>query len=179
MKQFRNIDIFIFAVLATFSNYLSIKFGNSMDTPYYYTLKWIVLLVVMLRWGRVASISLLISNLLLIFSTGMAWQNFIIYEVFAGMFFAVPIFIYGKRDRNLLIKGKFKFLLLIVFSHLSLCIGKGIAIYIIEGATTGAIDYLASTLFIMTIDILVGFLLRAVKGLVVDMEKYDLVNDEV
>lgn len=179
MKQFRRIDIFIFAVLATIANYLSIRFGNQMDTPYFYTLKWIVLIVVMLRWGRFGALAVLISNCFLYFTTEMTIANFVIYELAAGMFFALPIFIYWNRDRELIIKGKFKFLLFILASHLSLCIGKGIAIYLIEGATTGVQDYLASTLFIITIDILAGFLLRAVKGLVVDMEKYDLVNDEV
>ncbi|MFI3165642.1 MAG: hypothetical protein R3Y45_05110 [Bacillota bacterium] len=179
MKQFRNIDIFIFAVLATVANFLSVKFGNSMDTPYFYTLKWVVLFVVLMRWGRYGAISLLISNCLLYFTTDMSFINFVIYEVGAGMFFALPFFIYWKRDRNLIIKGKLKYLGFLIASHLSLCIGKGIAIFIIEGAYTGAIDYLASTLFIITIDILAVFLLRAVNGLVVDMEKYDLVNDEV
>ncbi len=179
LKTLRKIDIFIFALLATVANYLSVKFGNQMYTPYFYTLKWIVLLVVMLRWGAWGSVSLLLANLALVFGTRMDIANFMIYEVVAGMFFALPIYIYGKRDRELIIKSKLKFFLLIIFSHISLCIGKGIAIYIVEGVTTGIQDYLASTLLIITIDILVGFLLRAVRGLVVDMEKYNLVNDEV
>ncbi len=179
MKQFRNIDIFIFAILATVANYLSIKYGNQFSTMYYYTLKWIILLVVMLRWGRYGVISLLISNCLLIFTTEMSIINFVIYEIVAGMFFALPIVLYWNRDRNLIIKSKLKFVLFILFSHFSLCIGKGIAIFVIEGVATGVQDFLASTLLIIVIDILVGFLLRSVNGLVADMEKYDLVNDEV
>lgn len=179
MKQLRAIDIVLFAIFAVVSEYLSVHFGNYFSTRFYYNPKTLLFLIILFRWGRYGVITVLLANFVTFYTSDMVgWSGFL-YEVVAGSFIAIPFFIYGKRNRNLVIKGRLKFLGFVAASHLCLCVGKGLAFFIIDGVAAGFLIYLGTNLFIITFDILICFLLRTVKGLIVDMEKYDLVSDEV
>lgn len=175
MKEFRFFDLFLLSILALVAGICSDYFITQMYSNFYYSLRTAVLLIALIRWGKYGVFPIFVS------SVGMAifshmFGNFTVvdsiwYYCMADLFLAVPMLCYGNRDRDI-IPSKWHYLAgYVVLSHITLTIGKGVAIFIVTGEVTGAIDYFAANFTILVIDCIVVLLLRNVKGLITDIQK--------
>lgn len=172
MNTFRKFDLIVFSLLAIVAGFLSDYFVTQMSSGFYYTLKNLVLLICMIRWGKLAIIPTVISSIGSILLSEFYILDSIIYYLFADLFIILPIMIYGNKPRNDIIHSFANTVKFVVASYISLAVGKAIAIFIISGEITGFIDFFATSFFQLFMDILVLSLLKTVDGLVTDVKVY-------
>ena len=88
---------------------------------------------------------------------------------------------YGRKNRNLIVKSSYKLLIYIVLVLVSLSISKGIALMIINHDYLGFYKYFVSMIFTFSINAIIILLFRHFKSeLLVDMNHYllDASNEE-
>ena len=105
----------------------------------------------------------------------------ILYYCIANIFAVLPILLYGRKNRNLIVKSSYKLLIYIVLVLVSLSISKGIALMIINHDYLGFYKYFVSMIFTFSINAIIILLFRHFKSeLLVDMNHYllDASNEE-
>lgn len=169
---FMNLDLAVLSLLAVLSETLSSGLLEIWNSGFYFSFSTAICLIAMIRWGAWGILTGMAGGIPAMAFSNMTVFGGCLYYVFANIFLAVPILLFGRRNRNQ-IAGHGLFLLAYVFlSHLCLAAGKGIAIFLITGETTGAVDYFGAAFLILFIDMFVCLVLKTRKGLICDMRYY-------
>ncbi len=170
MKQFRTVDMILFSLMVLVAGTVSDLYIGQLSTAFYYSLKTAVCLIVMIRWGKYGAIPVFVASVGSVVVGNMVLLEGILYHCFADLCLVIPIFIYGPRDRNKWMAPWYRTVGYVTLSHISLAVGKGIAIFLVAGEVTGVIDYFAANVMILVMDCVVLLVMRNIKGLVVDVE---------
>lgn len=169
---FQKIDLAFFSTLAIISETMSQYFLGRWNSSFYYSFAIAIGLIAMIRWGGVGVITIMAGGVPMLFFSEMNVWSGILFYIAAGLFAGIPIAIYGNRNRDVIISQPLYFLLYIFFSHCSLSVGKGIAIFILTGEKTGIVNFFSATLFILVINAILCLVLRMRHGLLSDMRYY-------
>ena len=183
--NFRKIDLFVFSILSIACEFLSSFFFKRLDSGFYLSFSVLLFLISSLRWGIYGVIPFVLSGLPLVYLDNIGYLNGVIYYMGANIFAIIPmvifhLFIKKDRDRNWIISSPYRLILYSIFSLLSLSIGKGIALFIINRDLTAILGYFVSNIFTFIITTIVLFILTKFKNsLVSDMDVYNNENKEV
>lgn len=165
-------DLAFLSVLAAVSEWMGNAFLPVWGSGFYFSFSIAIGLIAMVRWGAVGTAVGVIGGIPGMLFSKMTFGGGILFYVIANVFLGLPILLYGKRNRDR-IAGNGTFLMLyVLLSHISLSVGKGIAIFLLTGETTGAVDYFGATFLILAIDMIVCLVLKTRKGLICDMRYY-------
>lgn len=172
IKQFMWFDLALLSALAAVSEFMGSGLLSVWNSDFYFSFTIAVSLIAMIRWGAVGVTAGMIGGILgIIFSDMTVWDGILFY-VLANAFLAVPILLYGSRNRDMIAESPVLLMLYVLVSHICLSIGKGIAIFFLTGEMTGAVDYFGATFLITVIDLIVCLVLRMRDGLICDMRFY-------
>jgi len=163
------IDLIIFSGLAIGSEVINNNYIEKKGAIFYLSFSMTLCIIMMIRWGIVGVVIYLISGFAMMYTRVGFFNAEVIYYVVANIFFGIPILIYGKRKRQAIVDRPLIFLGFIFASYICACIGKGLALLILYGNTTGCLDYLWTTAFTLFINIIVCFMLTKRKELLCDM----------
>lgn len=171
-KEFLKIDLVFFSALAIISEIISQYFLGRWNSSFYYSFAIAIGLIAMLRWGAIGVVVAMAGGLPMLFFSDMDVWSGILFYIVAGLFAGIPIAVYGSRNRDIIISHPLYLMFYILLSHCSLSVGKGIAIFILTGETTGTVDFFSATLFILVINTILCLVLRMRQGLLCDMRYY-------
>jgi len=164
----------VFCFLAIISEFLGNYLLNFMNVGFCISFASLICLIAMVRWGAIGGLTYILAGIPMIFisESTMNYFDAFLYYVVANAFIAIPLLLWNKRKRDLLVNKWYKKILYPIISLIFLSVGKGIAIVIITGEITGVIDFAGSMLFTLAIDILLIFVLSHREGLICDMDEY-------
>lgn len=169
---FPYLDLLFFSILAAVSEIMSYKMLEFWNSSFYYSFSVVLCLISMIRWGAAGVVVAMIGGIPgILFSPMSLWSGFLFYSL-SNAFIGIPMMVYRSRNRDAIAEGHVFLLLYIFLSHCSLSAGKGIAIFLLTGETTGAKDYFGATFFTLMINIIVCSVLQMRKGLICDMRYY-------
>lgn len=172
MKKLASIDLAVFSVLAVLSEAFGTLLLRNLSPMFYCSLAMAIAQIVMLRWGVSGVAVYAAAGAAAYLMSDMALLPGVLYHVIANLFLGLPMLIYGTRDRDALISRPVRLCVYILLAHLSLCVGKGLAIWIITGEITGAVDFFGTSLLVFFINALLLLILRRVDNLITDMRTY-------
>lgn len=176
-RDFKFADLFVFTLLAVASEFFGYFLVGklNMDAPFYISFSIAISIIAIVRWGVVGIVPFLFSGISLIYLKGSGIGEGILLEVVANLFLIIPFLFIINKKRDLIINDKVKMLALAIASILSLYVGKGIAIFIIEGEALGGLGYFTNSLFIILMNLLIiAFLINTKSELLRDMKSYIL-----
>ncbi|WP_313185712.1 hypothetical protein [Lacrimispora sp.] len=169
---FPYLDLLFFSILAVVSEIMSYKMLEFWNSSFYFSFSVVLCLISMIRWGAAGAAVAMIGGIPSILFSPMPFWSGILFYGLSNAFIGIPMMVYGSRNRDTIADGHVFLLLYIFLSHCSLSAGKGIAIFLLTGETTGAKDYFGATFFTLMINIIVCSVLQTRKGLICDMRYY-------
>lgn len=172
MEQLRTIDMILFSIMAVVSGVLSDVYMGELATGFYYSLRTAVCLILMIRWGKYGVVAIFVSSISSFMLSGFELVPGLLYYIMADLFFAIPVLVYGKRNRDNLVSTCGNTIGYVLMCHSTLALGKGLAIFLVEGETTGVIDFFIANFLILTMDCVVLLVLRTLKELIIDIENF-------
>lgn len=179
-KKFMLIDILIFSILAGLSEFLSTYMFNFFNAGFYISFAIMISIISIVRWSYFGIVPLLASGVvaLILNQNGIMTDEplklyeGIIYYIIAPLFMLLSLIYLGNKNRNRRIKNGFGFFLYIIIACLSLVIGKGLAILIIEHSFYGFTNYLMSIMLSLVISLVFLYLFKYKTDLICDMDEY-------
>lgn len=148
MNKIRFFDLFIFTILAILSEFLSSYFFNKVGSQFYLSFATLIFIIASIRWGAYSVFVIILSGIPLLFTQNQNdVYSGILYYCIANVFAVLPILLYGRKNRNLIVKSSYKLLIYIVLVLVSLSISKGIALMIINHDYLGFYKYFVSMIF--------------------------------
>ncbi|MFI3254613.1 MAG: hypothetical protein R3Y63_09795 [Eubacteriales bacterium] len=170
MEQFRSVDMILFSAMAVIAGVLSDVYLVQLDTGFYYSLKTVVCLIFLIRWGKYGVIPIMVASIGSIVTSGYDLITALCYFLLADVFLALPVILYGKRNRDLLVSTFMRTIGYVVVSHSTLSLGKGLAILLVEGEFTGAIGFFVANFMVICMDCVVMLILKTIDELIIDIE---------
>lgn len=178
IESLKKIDIWIFTFLSILCEFLSSYFFDILESGFYLSFAFLILLIMTLRWGAIGIIPFVLSGIpsIIMDKNLEIWQSILFYMV-ANAFAVIPILVYKKafkgKDRNFIIKKPLYLLLYSFLALLSLALGKGIACLIINQDFSAMAGYLVSMIFTFVLAYLILYGLSKLKNtIVMDMDVY-------
>lgn len=166
-------DLIVFSIIAAISEFLPFFLLKKLDSAIFVSLGTMIFIISSIRWGRVSVVVLIVSSLPLFFVTEANIKESILYYGVANLFAAIPIMIYGNRDRDMLRNPFWRYCVYILSVFACLSIGKGIVLLILSDFEIGFTTYISSIALTVMIDCLFLFLLNSRKiELIMDMDNY-------
>lgn len=182
MNKIRFFDLFIFTILAVISEFLSSYFFKKVGSQFYLSFSTLIFIIASIRWGAYSVAVAVLSGIPLLFTQNQNdMYSGILYYCIANVFAVIPIIVYGRRDRNLIVNSPYEFFLYILSILICMSISKGIALIIINHDYLGFYKYFVSMIFTFSINVIILFLFRRFKSeLLIDMNHYllDTCNDD-
>ena len=176
-SSFIMIDLLFFTILAVLSEFMSNMLLRTWHSSFYFSFSIALCLIAMIRWGVIGVVVGILGGIPGILFSDMSFFAGILFYGLANGLLGLPMLIYGKRERNKIVRHHGCLLLYVLLSHGCLSLGKGIVIFLLTGETTGAIDYFGATCFILVINMILCCVLKTRDGLICDM-RYYFVEDE-
>lgn len=179
-KKFMLIDILIFSILAGLSEFLSTYMFNFFNAGFYISFAIMISIISIVRWSYFGIVPLLASGVvaLILNQNGIMTDEplklyeGIIYYIIAPLFMLLSLIYLGNKNRNKRIESSFGFLIYILIAYLSLVVGKGLAILIIEHSFYGFTNYLMSIMLSLVISLIFLYLFKCKTDLICDMDEY-------
>lgn len=179
-KKFMLIDILIFSILAGLSEFLSTYMFNFFNAGFYISFAIMISIISIVRWSYFGIVPLLASGVvaLILNQNGIMTDEplklyeGIIYYIIAPLFMLLSLSYLGNKNRNKRIESSFGFLIYILIAYLSLVVGKGLAILIIEHSFYGFTNYLMSIMLSLVISLIFLYLFKYKTDLICDMDEY-------
>lgn len=178
-SKFMFLDLFIFSILAGIAEFLSIFMFKIFSSGFYMSFSVMIIIISMVRWkyagiapAIVSGVVALILNQFKILSeTPMTIPHGILYYVVANCFVILAIPFFHKNWKDAMNK-KSNFVIFIVLSFVFIALGKGLMIFIINGALDGFLSYFTSTILTLVISLILLLLFKSKTDLVVNMDDY-------
>lgn len=164
-----SIDLIIFSALAVAFEVINNNFIEKKGIIFYLSFSMTLSIIMMIRWGVVGSVVYVIAGIAMMCVRATSFNIEVLYYVIANAFIAIPMLIYGRRDRETIVESSFNFLGFILASYFFTCVGKGIALFIIKDSVSGVLDYIGTSALTLFVNILACFILRMRKELLCDM----------
>lgn len=174
---FKYFDLAFFSFLAAVSEFLSNKLLDTWNSGFYFSFSIAICLIAMIRWGGIGIVVGVIGGIPGILFSEMSVISGILFYALVNVFLGIPIFLYGKKDRNMIAENHVWLMLYVLASHCSLAVGKGLIILVLTGERTGVIDYFGATFLILVMDIILCQVLQKREGLICDL-RYYLADEE-
>lgn len=172
IRRFEKMDLCFWSVLAFASEYMANALLGVYHSGFYFSFSIVICLMAMLRWGAVGIVVGIIGGLPGFFFSEMPWWSGLLFYGLANAFLAVPMLMYGRRDRDRIVDVPLGLSLYVLGSHICLAVGKGIVIFLLTGELTGAVDYFGATFLVLIINMIVCLVLKKRDGLICDMRNY-------
>ena len=172
-KQYRNMDIMIFAVLTAIfeavATFATSKWFSGQPVAISITLT--LILITMHRWGIYAAAVAVAGGVAFCFASGASVEHYLIYAL--GNAFALVSLAYFKLFGKEALKGSFlKTLLFASTSYVAVALGRWL-ISLIFGAGVGElVGFLTTDVISLLFAVAILYSCRGVDGLVEDQKKY-------
>lgn len=181
MKKFNFMvfDIVVFSILAIICEFLSVVMFEKLNSSFYISLSIMISIICIIRWGVYGSIPAILSGVMsfvlnqqgFLTDQPMIWYEGIFYYIVGNAFLTLPLFYYNK-DRSRKIETMGRFFIFVICCFVSLAVGKGLFIFIINHAYDGTLAYFSSIGLSMVISIIILLLLKDRTELLLDMKEY-------
>ena len=172
-KQYRNIDISIFAILTLLSEGIS-----TMATSKWFNLQavaisttFVFICIVMMRWGGFAAICAVLGGFVYCFVLGAEIHGYVIYCV--GNCFALLAmlwFIVFKKDD--VRRDIFKLLLFVISAYVSMQLGRWLVSLCFGGSLWNLVGYLATDIISLLFGAVLMLILRGAEGMIEDQKAF-------
>ncbi len=172
-KQYRNIDLFIFAALLLISETVTTYATNTWfsQQPVAISVTLTFVCIVMMRWGAFALIPAMLGGLVLCIASNASTDLYIIYVVGNCMSLVSLLWfkVFGKEGIR---KNPFKLFLFVVSTYLFLQAGRWIVSLFFGGGPGAILGYLGTDIISLLFATVVMFLLRNLDGMIEDQKAY-------
>lgn len=172
-KQYRNIDLFIFAALLlvseTITTYATNTWFDKQPVAISVTLTFIC--IVMMRWGAPAVISALLGGLVLCIASNASTNLYIIYLIgnCMSMLSLIWFKIFKKEDIR---KSPLKLFIFVASTYLFMQIGRWVVSLFFGGGLTTILRYLGTDIISLLFATVVMFMMRNLDGMIEDQKAY-------
>ena len=172
-KQYRNIDISIFACLTLLSEGIAtVATGKWFAAqPVAISTTFVFICILMMRWGGFAAISAVLGGLIFCIASGGEIQQIIIYCI--GNCFALLAmlwFLAFKKDD--IRRDIFKLILFVLSAYISMQLGRWLISLCFGGALWNLVGYLATDVVSLLFAVVLMLILRNVDGMIEDQKSY-------
>ena len=172
-KQYRNIDLFIFAVLLAISEAVTTVATNKWfyAQPVAISTTILFICIIMMRWGEWALIHAALGGLVFCIASGAQPQQYVIYIV--GNCFAVLAALwfipFGKENIR---KNPFKLFVFTLSAYVMAQVGRWIVSLIFSGKIDAIIVYLTTDIISLLFTMVIIMLMRNTDGMIEDQKAY-------
>lgn len=172
-KQYRNIDLFIFAVLLAISEAVTTVATNKWfyAQPVAISTTIVFICIVMMRWGGWAIIHAVLGGLVFCIASGAQPQQYVIYiigncfAVLAALWF-IP---FGKEGTR---KNPFKLFIFTLSAYVMAQVGRWIVSLFFSGQIDAIIVYLTTDVITLLFAVVIIMLMRNTDGMIEDQKAY-------
>lgn len=174
IEKYRIFDLTILSILAIgaeiLGHVLHIKLPGA---GYYLSFAILIAIVAMIRWGAFGAAVYVIAGITMIFmNEGPVLESILLYP-FSYAFIGLSAVSFKFVNRHKMKDNIFVLLVFSIIAHISVSVGKGLAMYLLTGDFIDSFIYFNLTqLFSMVIVGIVLVVIKNKKGLLVDMKQY-------
>lgn len=174
IEKYKIFDLILLSIIAVISEYIgSLIHTNLSGAGFQLSFSILIAMIAIIRWGEVGSVVYSTAGVVNLFiMDGNLFDKILLYPI-ANLFIILSTTLFKYFDRHRLNESKFRLLIYVILSYLSVAIGKGFATLVIERVFFGSIAiYMIGQLFNILITFLIFLIIRRTDGLLVDMEMY-------
>ena len=172
-KQYRNMDIMIFAVLTVIFEVIA-TFATSRwfaGQPVAISITLTLILIVMHRWGAYAAVVAAVGGFTLCVASGASTEQYLIYAI--GNVFALVSLAYFKAFGKEDVRQSFlKTLLFASTSYVAVALGRWLVSLLFGGGFRELIGFLTSDVISLLFAVCILYSCRGVDGLIEDQKRY-------
>ena len=179
-KQYRNIDLTIFAILLAISETVATLASNSWFAaqPVALSSTLLFICIVMMRWGEFAAIHALLGGVVFCIASKASAPQFIIYVV-GNAFALLSIFLLKAFGKEKTRKSIPRLLLFTGLTYVLMQIGRWLISLFFGGGLGAVIAYLGTDIISLLFAVVAMLLMRNTDGMIEDQKIYLLrINSE-
>ena len=172
-KQYRNIDLSIFAVLTILSEGITtLATGRWFAAqPVAISTTFVFICIMMMRWGGFAAISAVVGGLVFCIASGAEIQQIVIYCV--GNCFALLAMLWFKVFKKDEIRlDFFKLVIFVLSAYISMQLGRWLISLCFGGKLWNLVGYLAVDVISLLFAVVLMLILRKQDGMIEDQKAY-------
>lgn len=172
-KQYRNIDLSIFAVLTILSEGIAtLATGRWFAAqPVAISTTFVFICIMMMRWGGFAAISAVAGGLVFCIASGAEIQQIVIYCV--GNCFALLAMLWFKVFKKDEIRlDFFKLVIFVLSAYISMQLGRWLISLCFGGKLWNLVGYLAVDVISLLFAVVLMLILRKQEGMIEDQKAY-------
>ena len=172
-KQYRNIDLSIFAVLTILSEGIAtLATGRWFAAqPVAISTTFVFICIMMMRWGGFAAISAALGGLVFCIASGAEIQQIVIYCV--GNCFALLAMLWFKVFKKDEIRlDFFKLVIFVLSAYISMQLGRWLISLCFGGKLWNLVGYLAVDVISLLFAVVLMLILRKQEGMIEDQKAY-------
>lgn len=158
-KDFKIFDLIVLSALAIGIEFLGYFLVDKLESSIYLSFALVIGIIAQVRWGLIGMIVFVLSGVPLLFLKNGSFVSMFFYEIIANAFICIPFLVMKKRNRDELVSTPLKAFLLCLLCVVSISIGKGIVLGVVEQDISSVLKYFSSTLLIFVINILIFMML--------------------
>lgn len=180
-QKFMALDLLIFSILAGVSEFLSGFLFNYFNSGYYISFSIMITIIALVRWSFWGVVPLLVSGVVaflmnqngIMTDAPLTIMPGLLYYVVADLFILLSlIYLKAFKNRDDAVEGGGKLIAFITICFISLIIGKGLAILVIERTLSGFLNYFISISLSYVISLIFLLIFKSKTELVRDMDMY-------
>lgn len=172
-KQYRNIDLFIFAVLLTVSEAVTTIATNTWFAaqPVAISTTLIFICMVMMRWGGYAIIPACLGGAVFCIASGAGAEQYLIYILgnCAALSALIWFRIYKKDDIR---KSPFKLFFFVLTAYITMQVGRWLISLPFGGRLDTLLVYIGTDIISLLFAAVIMFLMRNTDGMIEDQKAY-------
>ena len=172
-KQYRNIDLFIFAILLSVSEAVTTVATNTWFAaqPIAISTTLLFICMVMMRWGGYAIIPACIGGMVFCIASGATYEQYVIYIIGNCAALSTLIwFRFFKKDD--IRKSYFKLFFFILTAYVTMQAGRWIVSLPFGGKPRTLLVYLTTDIISLLFASVIMFLMRNTDGMIEDQKTY-------
>lgn len=172
-KQYRNIDLTLFAVFLIISETVTTVATNTWFAaqPVAISTTLTFICILMMRWGGFAAIPATLGGLVFCIASGAELHQYIIYIV-GNAFALLSLFWFKLFKKEDIRKSYFKLFFFTLGAYILMQLGRWIVSLAFGGALWNIVGYLASDIISLLFAVVVMMILKNVDGMIEDQKTY-------
>lgn len=167
------LDLVLLSIIAVFSELIaSLLYIELPKADFYVSFAGVVTMIAMIRWGAIGSLVYIITGFVAFFTQEGQFLEILLLYPFAHSFIALSSIMFIIIDREEMKENLFALLSYSVVTYLCISIGKGGAMFLLNGDFMKSVSYFSVIqLFNMVIAFVILLIVRNSKGLLVNMKQ--------
>ena len=172
-KQYRNIDLSIFAALLIISEGIAtVATGKWFAAqPVAITTTFVFICIMMMRWSGFAAISAVLGGLVFCIASGAGITQIVIYAV-GNCLSLVAMLWFKAFGKDEIRKDGFKLSLFVLSAYVLTQLGRWIVSLCFGGSLWNLVGYLTTDIISLLFAFVIMFILRGVDGMIEDQKAY-------